>query len=130
MLHKLISCFIMVILILSPLTVTAASGNLAPREAVSLQRQSKEVFLLDVRTLEEYGQFRLEGARLIPIDQLARRLGEIPRNRPILIYCAVGSRSSQVANYLVRQGYAEVYNLSGGIYAWAQQGLPILQGGP
>lgn len=130
MLHKMISCLIMATLLLSPLTVAAASRNLAPREAASLQRQNKDVFLLDVRTFGEYGQFRLEGARLIPIDQLAGRLVEIPRNRPILIYCAVGSRSSQVANYLVRQGYAEVYNLSGGIYAWAQQGLPVLKGGP
>lgn len=113
-----------------PSLAGAASRNLSPLEAVSLQGQRSDLFLLDVRTEEEYRQFRLEGARLIPIDRLAVRLAEIPRNRPVLVYCAVGSRSSQVANYLVRQGYAEVYNLYGGIYSWSQQGLPTLQGGP
>jgi phage shock protein E len=74
--------------------------------------------------------FALEGARLIPIDQLTRRIAELPKDRPILVYCAVGSRSAQVVNYLARQGYPEIYNLDGGIFAWAQGGYPVLKGGP
>jgi rhodanese-related sulfurtransferase len=73
---------------------------------------------------------RLADAHLIPIDQVTRRLGEIPKDRPVIIYCAVGSRSAQVFNFLARQGYQEVYNLDGGIYAWAQSGYPILRGRP
>lgn len=124
----LLLSLVCVVLIQSP--AEAASRNLAAKEAAALQKQNGDLFLLDVRTFEEYRQARLESAQLIPIDQLAGRLTEIPRDRPILVYCAVGSRSSQVANYLVRQGYAEVYNLYGGIYSWSQQGLPTLQGGP
>jgi rhodanese-related sulfurtransferase len=59
-----------------------------------------------------------------------QRLGELPMDRPILVYCAVGSRSAQVFNFLARRGYPEVYNLDGGIYAWAQRGYPVLQGKP
>jgi rhodanese-related sulfurtransferase len=92
--------------------------------------QRSDLFLLDVRTPGEYQQTRLAGARLIPIDQMIKRLAEVPKDRPILVYCAVGSRSSQVVNYLVRQGYPELYNLDGGIYSWAQHGYPVLQGGP
>jgi rhodanese-related sulfurtransferase len=88
------------------------------------------LYLLDVRTPGEFQQARLEGASLIPISQLLRRLPEVPKDRPILVYCAVGSRSAQVVNYLARQGYPEVYNLYGGIYSWAQKGYPILQGAP
>ncbi|NIQ08628.1 MAG: rhodanese-like domain-containing protein, partial [Gammaproteobacteria bacterium] len=73
---------------------------------------------------------RLQGARLIPIDQLVARIGELPKDRPILVYCAVGSRSAQVVNYLARRGFSELYNLYGGIYSWAQKGYPILKGGP
>lgn len=119
------------ILAAAPVYVEAAvAQNVMPDAAYSLVKQRGDLFLLDVRTLGEYQQARLDGARLIPIDQLVKRLAEVPRNRPILVYCAVGSRSAQVVNYLARRGYPELYNLSGGIYAWAQQGLPVLQGGP
>lgn len=124
--------FIFVLLsIFLPLCANAAvARNLTPQEAYSMVNQRGDLFLLDVRTLGEYQQARLDGARLIPIDQFAKRLAEVPKERPILVYCAVGSRSAQVVNYLARQGYQEIYNLYGGIYAWAQKGLPVLQGGP
>ena len=112
------------------LASAVASRNLGPQEAFQLVEKRPNIYLLDVRTPVEYQQARLEGARLIPIDQLTRRLSEIPRNRPVLVYCAVGSRSAQVVNYLVRRGYPEVYNMYGGIYSWAMKGYPILQGGP
>ena len=118
-------------LLLSPvLAAAAASRNVSPVDAYSMVSKRDGLYLLDVRTPGEYRQARLEGARLIPIDQLVGRLPELPKDRPILVYCAVGSRSAQVVNYLARQGYPEVYNLSGGIYSWAQKGFPILQGGP
>lgn len=117
------------VLLAQPLSA-AVSRNLSAPEARSLLQRDGRVFLLDVRTPEEYRQVRLEGARLIPIDELLRRQDEIPADRPVLVYCAVGSRSSQVANYLARQGHAEVYNMYGGIWAWQLRGLPVLQGGP
>jgi rhodanese-related sulfurtransferase len=118
------------LLILLPIHVFAEAHNLRPREAFALVGERSDLYLLDVRTPGEYQQVRLTGARLIPIDQMVSRLSEVPKDRPILVYCAVGSRSSQVVNYLARQGYPEIYNLDGGIYSWAQQGYPIVQGGP
>jgi rhodanese-related sulfurtransferase len=109
----------------STLAVAAYTHNLAPREALALLTGRPPVFLLDVRTPAEFREAHLEGARLIPIDQLSRRLAEIPRDQRVLVYCAVGSRSAQAFNLLVRRGYPEVYNLDGGIYAWAAQGLPL-----
>ena len=122
---------LVLLLILLPVCANAnITRNLSPQEAYAMVDQRSDLFLLDVRTFGEYQQARLDGARLIPIDQFAKRLAEVPKDRPVLVYCAVGSRSAQVVNYLARQGYPEIYNLSGGIYAWAQKGLPILQGGP
>ncbi len=83
------------------------------------------VFLLDVRTPDEFRQAHLKGAVLIPIDQVERRLGEIPKNRTVLVYCAVGSRSSAVAGFLAERGYREVYNMKDGIVGWYRLGLPI-----
>lgn len=127
---RIFFCFVLLLLVLPAYTGAAVARNVEPQEALDLIGQRSDLYLLDVRTLGEYQQFRLAGARLIPIDQLAARLAEVPKNRPVLVYCAVGSRSAQVVNYLARQGYPEIYNLYGGIYAWAQKGLPILQGGP
>ena len=107
------------------LAIGAVARNISPLDAMALLTQRQQLFLLDVRTPEEYRQARLDGAHLIPVDQVVRRLAEIPRDRPVLVYCAVGSRSAQVFNYLARQGYPEVYNLEGGIYEWAAQGYPI-----
>jgi rhodanese-related sulfurtransferase len=128
--RRLFTIFFALVSVLFLSCLAVASGNLDPASAARLQQQQPELFLLDVRTPGEYMQARLAGAYLLPIDQLVRRIDELPRDRPILVYCAVGSRSSQVAGYLVRHGYGEVYTLVGGIYAWAQQGLPVLQGPP
>ena len=105
--------------------------NVSPTEAYQLmQNRGDELFLLDVRTAGEFREVRLAGAKLIPIDQLLKRLQEVPKNRPILVYCAVGSRSSQVVGYLAKSGFPEVYNLYGGIYAWNKKGYPVLTGLP
>ena len=120
--------FLALIFIFTPLV--AAAQNVSPEGAYKLVTQNHDLYLLDVRTPAEYRQARLEGAMLIPIDQLVNRINELPSNRPILVYCAVGSRSAQVVNYLARRGYTEIYNLYGGIYSWAQRGYPVLRGGP
>jgi len=124
--------------LLASLFIALASGsalagiakNLSPTEAYQMLHERQEVFLLDVRTPGEFREVRLDGARLIPIDQLQRRMQEVPKDRPVLVYCAVGSRSSQVVGYMARIGFPEVYNLYGGIYAWSKKGYPVLTGLP
>ena len=109
------------------LATANVARSIAPSAAQALLQQRNNVYLLDVRTPQEFQQGRLAGARLIPIDQVVQRLDELPKDRPILVYCAVGSRSAQVFSFLARRGYAEVYNLDGGINAWAAQGYPIVR---
>jgi len=121
------------LLLLGCLASSAAAGvarDLSVPEAMDLLRKDSRVYLLDVRTPGEYRQVRLGGSHLIPIDQLLRRVGELPKDRPILVYCTVGARSSQVFRYLAAQGYPEVYNLAGGLSAWQLRGLPVLKGAP
>jgi len=109
----------------------ATVENVDSPTAQKLLTGSQNIYLLDVRTPQEYFQKRLPGAHLIPIDRFLYRISEVPKDRPLLIYCAVGSRSSQVAEYLVRQGYPEVYDLRGGIEAWEKlYRLPVLKGAP
>ena len=116
-------------LLLAGVTLAAAAvaRNIAPADALALVKARQNIYLLDVRTPQEFQQARIAGAHLIPIDQLMQRVGELPQDRPILVYCAVGSRSAQVFSFLARRGYAEVYNLDGGISAWAAKGYPVVR---
>lgn len=129
MLKHLIAQFMVLFLLTLP-ALAAPVRDISPAEARELLTNKPSVLLLDVRTAGEYMQARIAGARLIPIDQVIARIGEIPKSRPVLIYCAVGSRSSQVAGYLAQQGYPEVYNMSGGIMGWQVRGYPLLRGAP
>lgn len=114
----------------SQTVVAGTVQKLDAHRAYAMLRQDASVFLLDVRSLREYQHVRLADARLIPIDQLLARQMELPRDRPILVYCEVGQRSAQVAAYLVGQGYPAVFDLQGGIWGWQLRNLPVLKGLP
>lgn len=105
--------------------VWAAEKDISAREAKSLLEKNKNIYLLDVRTPQEYSQGRLAGSVLIPIGEFERRFSEVPKSRTIVVYCAVGSRSKPVANFLTQQGYKDVYNMTDGIVGWYRNGFPI-----
>jgi len=91
------------------------TGKMKPVYWRKMQKRNPEdVFLLDVRIEEEYMIGTLEGAVNIPLDELRDRLDEIPKDKPIYVFCAVGVRGYFAANILTQNGFKEVYNLSGG----------------
>ena len=108
----------------------AAMQNISATDTQKLTKQAPAIYLLDVRTLGEYTQKHIKGAHLIPIDQIESRINEIPKNRPIIVYCETGVRSSLVGRYLDRLGYQDVSNLSQGIMGWQVRGYPIESGIP
>lgn len=122
---KKISIIALLILALAATVLAASNRDIRATEAKGLLATKKSVYLLDVRTPEEFRQGRIQGAVLIPINEVERRIGEIPRNRPIVVYCAVGSRSGLVAGFLSQKGYGEVYNVTDGIVGWYRNGFPI-----
>ena len=71
-------------------------------------------FVLDVREPEEYKVGRIERSINIPLNSLRERLGELPREKRIIVYCAVGLRAYLACRILSQNGFPEVYNLSGG----------------
>jgi len=88
-------------------------------------------YLLDVREPWEWAVSSLaaHGARLIPLGELEDRLGEIPGDRPVVVYCRTGQRSLQAALRMVEAGLGPVSNLRGGMVAWARDvepGLPVV----
>lgn len=76
--------------------------------------------LLDVRENWEFQTAHIAGSRLIPMGQISTRTGELAQDAEIVVICHHGGRSMQVAGFLERQGFARVYNLTGGVDAWAR----------
>ncbi len=95
---------------------------------VFIEERSPDGFsLVDVRRPDEYRGGHLSGSRLIPLDELPDRLGELDPLKPTIVYCASGVRSRAAVSILARAGFAEVYDMEGGIRAWrggVADGLP------
>ena len=98
-----------------------------PQELQQRIAAGERLLLLDVRELAEYRQGHVRGSTLIPLDQLALRLEELPRDRPVVAICRSGNRSSVATGMLRRAGF-EVANLRGGMLAWERQQLPLERG--
>ena len=120
---KLVLAVILVCMVSS--LALAGAQDISSREAKALLEKNRNIFLLDVRTPQENSQARLPGSVLIPINELEGRIKEVPRNKTILVYCAVGSRSKPVAEYLSKNGYKDVYNMTDGIVGWYRNGFPL-----
>ena len=98
--------------------------------AAWLEHPVQEVpLLLDVRTAEEYRVSHLLGAqRVDPGTESLVFLENVPHDTPIVTYCSVGYRSSELAQHLMERGYTNVTNLEGSIFAWVTEGRPIYRG--
>lgn len=85
-----------------------------------------DVHILDVRTRYETDEerTRLDGAQLIPIDELRNRLAEIPKDKPVMTICRSGKRSVLASSILREAGWTQVANISGGLLRWQAEGLP------
>lgn len=90
-----------------------------------LSANPTDVFLLDVRTREEYAFGAMNGAVNIPLEELRDRLSEIPTDKTIVIYCAVGLRGYLALKILIARGYKQVKNLSGGYKTFAMATAPV-----
>jgi len=95
--------------------------ELSVRDYQALRERGEEPVLVDVREPHEHQIAHIDGAVLIPLRTLPERLGELDRDRPIVLFCHHGSRSMRAVEYLKGQGYTRVQSLKGGIDAWSQQ---------
>ena len=92
---------------------------ISPQEARRIMEQTDDFILLDVRTPSEYRQIRIDGAKLLPVDEIGQRaLKELPdKHIPILVYCQSGMRASNAVKILTKMGYTDVVSF-GGIMNW------------
>ncbi len=83
--------------------------------------------ILDVRTPAEYAEGHIAGATLIPVQELANRLSEVPKDRQVYVHCKSGRRSARAAKLLAENGFDRIENMLGGIIAWQDAGYPVVK---
>jgi rhodanese-related sulfurtransferase len=99
---------------------------------ISVSQASQDIargaFVLDVRQPEEWAQYHIAGATLIPLGDLPGRLNEVPKDREIIVVCHSGNRSAQGRDILKSSGFNQVTSLAGGLVEWMAKGLPVTGG--
>lgn len=99
--------------------------SIQPSELKSLL--STGCCLVDVREPVEHAEEHIDGAKLIPLGELEKRIGEIDSNVPVVVMCGSGKRGLDALKKLEASGITDVRNLEGGIHAWKEIGHPVNQ---
>jgi glyoxylase-like metal-dependent hydrolase (beta-lactamase superfamily II)/rhodanese-related sulfurtransferase len=97
--------------------------SISPKQLNSMIKERNDLFLLDVRQPFELQMGKVEGVVNIPVSLLPMELNKLPKSGAIVCICASGSRSSEAAHFLTKQGYRNVYNLEGGTFTYLSSGL-------
>jgi rhodanese-related sulfurtransferase len=105
--------------------VIVSTDRLSPQTAAERMAGSNPPLVIDVRTPRERAEKLIAGTTHRPLNTLRGGLSHVPRDRPIMVFCAGGYRSSMAASLLQRDGFANVSELAGGIAAWEAAGLPL-----
>ncbi|ATX82149.1 Rhodanese-related sulfurtransferase [Mariprofundus ferrinatatus] len=101
------------------------SGVKSLSAADYMQMRNQSHTLVDVRQQHEWDAVHAANAVHIPLGEIKERMHEIQKEKPVVVICASGGRSSMAATALANAGYEEVYNFSGGMGAWSSAGLPV-----
>jgi len=93
--------------------------------ATDLQSRINEpefsALLLDVREPHEFEYCHISGSTLIPMQTIPNRVNDLPKDQTIITICHHGMRSQQVAQFLEQNGFTDIFNLQGGVHAWASE---------
>jgi hydroxyacylglutathione hydrolase len=106
------------------LDLTVTTDRLSAPFAAEPLSSSSPPLAIDVRTPRERDQKHIAGSSSIPLNHLTENLEKLPRDRPLLVFCAGGYRSSIAASLLQRHGFRHVSEIAGGIAAWEAANLP------
>lgn len=113
-------------MLLWPMVAGGTVARLTPAEA-TLMMNREDALVLDVRETGEWGSGHIHGARHITLGQLEKRLSELDKfkEKPIIVVCATGNRSSSACGQLKKHGFDKVYSLGGGVSSWVEANLPL-----
>lgn len=90
-----------------------------------LSDNAKDFRIIDVREINEINAGTIPGAEAMPMATVPVRIHELDKDKDLVLICRSGARSAQACAFLQQQGYDNVYNLRGGMFAWAGSGQPL-----
>ena len=113
-----------------PLNNTAASGTLPSEISVDEAAAKREsgAFILDVREPEEWVEYHIPGATLIPLGELEARASEVPLDREVVVVCRSGNRSQVGRDILLKSDFNQVTSMAGGMKQWSAAGYETVNG--
>ena len=95
-------------------------------QAKELREKNPLIQFLDVREPEEFEIGHIKETLHIPLNMIPYNLGEIPKEKPLIVYCHHGMRSLKAVEYLIAKGFDNVVNLDGGIHEWSTKIDPTI----
>ena len=97
--------------------------EISPQDVARMRREGGDFVLIDCRTPEEHETARIDGAMLVPMQELSVRIGELRRfeDRPLVIFCHKGKRAMSVTAVLRELGFENVRSMAGGIHRWSEE---------
>jgi len=115
--------------LLWPMVMRGGANEVNPGEATLLINR-EDAHVIDVREAEEFANGHLPEAKHVPLSKLSDRIAEIEKfkDKPVIVCCASGMRSSKACGQLGKLGFTRVHNLAGGIDAWVGAGYPVKKG--
>lgn len=105
--------------------LTATTTRVSAPFAAEVMSSTEPPLVIDVRTPREHEEGHLPESRNIPLNRLVEQLESLPKDRPLLVYCAGGYRSAIGASLLLRHGFDRVSEIAGGIEGWQSAKLPV-----
>ncbi len=108
------------------ITVNAHFPNVSDVEPQEVSENTEHIKLIDVREIDEFtGELgHADAAELIVLNTIPEKIAILPKDQTIVFICRSGGRSAQAAAYALSKGFADVYNMRGGMLAWNQLHLP------
>lgn len=95
-------------------------------EEMKILLEENEIQLIDVRTVEEYNENYIKGAENIVYDSnFDQKLNQLDKDKPLVVYCRSGRRSTASAEILEKKGFTKIYELKDGIIQWMKEGNPV-----
>jgi rhodanese-related sulfurtransferase len=100
--------------------------EIAVKEAAA--KREAGAFILDVRTPQEWKELHVPNSTLITLDELPKRVAEVPRDKEVVVVCRSGNRSQAGRDILLNAGFTKVTSMSGGLIEWQKLGFPTVTG--
>ncbi len=116
---------LLALLLLAFLSFGLAQPKIVTVDDLKAALSNPKVFVIDVRTPQEFAQGHIKGAVNWPVQQIDRWWNKVPKDRPVYIHCNTQNRSGVAVQYLVNKGYQNLFLVYGGSQAWMAKGYPL-----